>query len=1405
MIRPKPDVPERYPILSFPTPEGQADLLFYELRDGDLPKNKAWNYGEPHPDAAKFPNHELVFVSAAEGGAGWQRWYYAANRENQHRYNWQFTDTTDWPQLAQTFIVRRSDFSVTSTYEMPPLDVIPYPLEWLATGIEERPINDETLASTFVTVVVTREKIRVRAQDGTYSDREIVGREFDPDTNSTTTYRRSKVPAGTTIPEGIQPDGSVVELQPVNTLWSIKNTKQAAGLAGRAIKGKASRTFQIVTNWAWPAVLDYVRIQRITVDGTAFSATSGYSVVPIYSADAYSGPCLATIVEEWTSKLPVVGGSSSWDTDMVNGSPQLLAPTPLLPKSIFFDGQLLRVNVPECLHGDLDFYEGSFSQVFPATNYARWPGSIVAEVDLRANQGGWLKRTMIVDAPSQAGVQSEIVLTLDEAFATSFRLKWNILSGTTVLNLDVSTDPAFRAGSFLSGYANLDVRSTPASNGFATKLIEGASRGVIYYCRLKSVRTDDNGTPSDPADDRVISVQSATLAVTCPPLPEISLAVPGPNWPATPTDYIDLPTITGSLAFGDAQLLASVTKTIIVRNIGLVAISNLLLSFSNGNFSATGTVPTSVEPGDSEEITVRFAPTTTSPATKTAIMTVTSNASNIPSYTVELTGRAVQPEINLKYLGTSRLTGSIVDFADNPLTHVNTGDSATFSLTIENLGNGPLTTVVSSSDTETTLWRVDSAPSEPIPSGGNAVFTVTFTPTEEGPKTVTISIANNDISADSAGNLENPYQLILRAYGQAVGNISVTPPDVASGVVLPSGGSYNFGVSRFSPPTQKTKTFTIRNSGQASLTITAIELAQTAPNQFSLSSISFPLTVPVGSSIGVPVYFTPTTAGLKTATLRIYSDAPSQSIYTTNLSGSGGIDHEIQVEYPEGTSLDGISSLSFPIFGPILVGTSRTLTFWVSNVGNSQLSIASIVKSGANPSVFTVGALQATPATHLDEGQKAALDITFTATTAGYFTAQVAITSNDASEPVYTIYLAGFAHPAGSLTNFQPSAIVLGQSSATANVLYGANSGYPTVAGGLSAHTSRPAVSATGRVAIADKENNRVLIWNTYSALSTFKSPDIVLGQSSFTSGAATTVTASSLSAPSAVAWYGDQLLVSDYNRFRILVWSNPQSNNQAANLVLGGQASAGSSPFTASTSGCSATLNRGITDIFVVPSGADAGKIIASDPRNYRVLIWNTFPTVNVAPAAVALGQPLANNMTALSVPPSASLSFEESGVTLPRFTGSTSVCVGSDGRLYIADNGGARVLVYSAIPTAADIAPAVVLFRDGLLWGAPTKGYYTSDGQNNGIYYPTSVAINAAGHLAVSSKDSRRVLLYYSPVNENSLPGASLGARRFETSASGARSESVFTAGVGPNGLTWFGGDLLVNDSNRALIFKP
>jgi len=1426
MIRPKPDIPERIPVLSFPTPEGQADLLFYEVRDGDLPKNKSWTYGDPHPDAAKFPHHELVFVTA-EGGAGWQRWYYAATRENQHLYNWQVTDTTDWPQIVQTFVVRRADFSVSSTYEMPPAEFFPYPLEWSATGVEERPINDDVLASTFVMVVVTRERLRVRQVLGTisvtttagsatisattaamavgnylecpeaflqpgvrvtsltppssavvsvgafaagtflanvarYADYELIGKEFDPDTNSTTSYRRIKVPAGTTIPSGIQSDGSVVELQPVNTLWSIKNTKQASGLAGSAINGKASRTFQIVTNWAWPAVLDYVKITPVYADDSdIYSAVTGYVTTPIFAADAYSGPCLATIIEEWTSKLPVVGGDPTWDSTKLT-SPYLPEPTPLLPKSISFNSPLLDVGVPECLHDYITFYAANFQQEYPATNYTRWPGSVVASVELRPHQGGWLKRVMIVNCPSQAGVAPELYLQVTNTYATSFQLGWANLSGTTALKLDVSSDPSFKTG-FLPGYKDFNAL------GLTTKLVEGATRGTPYYCRLTVTRTVGGSS--------VVS-QSNIVVVMCPPQPEIDLYTPGADSIANTADDVrlpPLPSVDAVLPFGDAQTTAGVTKSIIIRNPGLLSLSGLAISFSGtyaGYFSVVGSLPASIAAGGYAVVDVKMLPTAAVGALSVT-MRVTSNAVNYPTYDVTLTGTAVQPEINVVYSGTSRPSGSTVSLGS-----VNTGSSSSFTFTIQNTGNGSLTAVVAVSDASSpSPWTLLSSPEAPIPASGSGTFVVSFDPFEAGDRTLSVSIDNNDPTGS-----EDPYLLTLSATGVAVGQIDVTSP---TGVDLAPGDSYYFGFSDIA--VLKSATFVVVNKGAGTLNSLSAALSGTNAAQFSLGTLA--TSIAPGGTANLTVGFTPSSTGVKSAVLTISSSDPGQPTYVVNLSGTGGTEHEIQVESPLGVVL--VDNVSRSNYGAMLTGTSRTNRFWIRNVGNARLTSLALSVVGTDAAKFFVSAL--TPVvSHLDAGESAYFDVTLTpGTTVGPLEATLRVASNDTDENPFDIPLLGFAYASGSISAYQPASLILGQTSTSANVDSVTAAGLSTPLG------SRPAVSTSGRVAIADSIANRVLIWNSYSALYTGQPADIVLGQTTFTNASVSGITRANLLRPKAVAWYGERLLVGDTGHNRILIWNNPISNNQDADMVLG-QGTATAPSFTTGSSGYSATKFGGITDIFVVPDsgGLQAGKVVATDPDNWRVLIWNSFPTTSNAAANVALGQ---TSLTA-RVDPGTNRTYQylTTGIYLPRFKSPTSACVSPvDGKLYVSDAVFNRVIGYSAIPTTFLAYPSIVLFQSSLTsaeTGSVSRSLCNS---------PRGLSVNAAGHLAVGDYNNRRVLLFYStPAAGNVLPHAVLGQPDFTTNSIPTRSEATLSAA---GGLTWQGGDLLVSDANRVAIFKP
>lgn len=105
---------ERFQIRSYPSPFA-TDVLFYELRDSVLPKNKQPAYGDPHPNPVLWPNHILVLIEPnPRSGDGKQVWWYAANRENQDEYNFQFTHAdiggTKFDAVSREYVILRSDF-----------------------------------------------------------------------------------------------------------------------------------------------------------------------------------------------------------------------------------------------------------------------------------------------------------------------------------------------------------------------------------------------------------------------------------------------------------------------------------------------------------------------------------------------------------------------------------------------------------------------------------------------------------------------------------------------------------------------------------------------------------------------------------------------------------------------------------------------------------------------------------------------------------------------------------------------------------------------------------------------------------------------------------------------------------------------------------------------------------------------------------------------------------------------------------------------------------------------------------------------------------------------------------------------------------------------------------------------
>lgn len=236
-------------------------------------------------------------------------------------------------------------------------------------------------------------------------------------------------------------------------------------------------------------------------------------------------------------------------------------------------------------------------------------------------------------------------------------------------------------------------------------------------------------------------------------------------------------------------------------------------------------------------------------------------------------------------------------------------------------------------------------------------------------------------------------------------------------------------------------------------------------------------------------------------------------------------------------------------------------------------------------------------------------------------------------------------------------------------------------------------------VAVADTANNRVLVWLSMPQL--IGTPaNVVLGQPNFTTLTEPVVTsASSLRAPQGCWIQNGTLYVADTQDNRILIWNTiPTQNNQPANVVLG------QPNFTTVPQYDQTQLPPGVVTASSMLSptsvSSDGTHLFVTDLGFSRVLIWDSLPTSNNQPANVEIGQQdmvtgVANDNTDLC---------DSNGVdsngnpTYPSICGSTLsfprfAIADNYGRLYIADGGNDRVLVYETIPTYNAASADVIL----------------------------------------------------------------------------------------------------------------
>jgi hypothetical protein len=322
-----------------------------------------------------------------------------------------------------------------------------------------------------------------------------------------------------------------------------------------------------------------------------------------------------------------------------------------------------------------------------------------------------------------------------------------------------------------------------------------------------------------------------------------------------------------------------VTFTIINAGSGDLELTNIPpVAISATDFSVTQQPSSPVLPGGSTTFVVRFLPQST--GAKTGTILVPSNDDAVGTLTVTLLGTGTvgaQPAIQVRQGGNVLPDGSGSYPFGNVLYNTSSG---TVTFTIDNIGSADLhLTSVTRAGTSPTMYS-NSAPPLPatVTPGSFTTFTVTFSPTTTGSLAASVQVACDDPDKPT--------------YTFAVTGTGTAPEmNVKQSSSIASGGSYDFGARKVGVATDIT--FTIENTspGNGNLVLsgpTKVVVGGTHAGMFVVTSQP---TSPVaaGGSTTFTVRFTPSSEGLKTASLTIENNDQNENPYTVNVSGSGTV------------------------------------------------------------------------------------------------------------------------------------------------------------------------------------------------------------------------------------------------------------------------------------------------------------------------------------------------------------------------------------------------------------------------------------------------------------------------------------------------------------------------------------
>ena len=263
------------------------------------------------------------------------------------------------------------------------------------------------------------------------------------------------------------------------------------------------------------------------------------------------------------------------------------------------------------------------------------------------------------------------------------------------------------------------------------------------------------------------------------------------------------------------------------------------------------------------------------------------------------------------------------------------------------------------------------------------------------------------------------YQGDQSATNHSINNIVIAPP-VAAPEIAVAGNSVNI-VNGSTPPNTTDGTlflttvvgltsnrlFTIQNIGTATLSLSGSpRVAVSGTNASDFVVFAQPAaTLAASGSVNVQFNFTPSAAGLRTATVTIANEDSDENPFTFDIAGTGVVLlPEIAVtETVAGNIPDNTGTFSF---GTTTVGTPVTKTFTVTNSGDATLNLSNLTV----PSGFTIAANFGS-STVAASGGTTTFQITMSAGAAATPSGTLSFTNDDSDENPYNFTISGTVNP----------------------------------------------------------------------------------------------------------------------------------------------------------------------------------------------------------------------------------------------------------------------------------------------------------------------------------------------------------------------------------------------------------